>query len=213
VQNSASTEDDLEPEEKVPKEQWFRLSDDDVSLTSEDEVLNQGGVFMLFYEAMGQPALPPKVNVPVTTPVVEAAAVPLTTTDEDAVSTEASHVDEIEETLSAVRLVPPRSDTPQTVIDLRIDQPVPPDSSITTASSAEPDFGDPEQVEDFSNTSSSSQSSPSPTPPRQQSPRPSSPSPSQTRTLTPIMRTSSIADKAAAHRSHQRNVPSMVTAI
>lgn len=38
-------------EEKAPKKsQWWRLSDDDVSQVSEDNVLNQGGVFMLFYD-------------------------------------------------------------------------------------------------------------------------------------------------------------------
>jgi ubiquitin carboxyl-terminal hydrolase 1 len=38
-------------EEKAPrKSQWWRLSDDDVSQVSEDNVLNQGGVFMLFYD-------------------------------------------------------------------------------------------------------------------------------------------------------------------
>lgn len=40
-------------------EQWFRLSDDDVSLISEGNVLAQGGVFMLFYEAIE--TLPPSV--------------------------------------------------------------------------------------------------------------------------------------------------------
>ncbi|KFY39469.1 hypothetical protein V495_05929 [Pseudogymnoascus sp. VKM F-4514 (FW-929)] len=38
-------------EEKAPrKSQWWRLSDDDVSQVSEENVLNQGGVFMLFYD-------------------------------------------------------------------------------------------------------------------------------------------------------------------
>ncbi|KFY32203.1 hypothetical protein V493_00418 [Pseudogymnoascus sp. VKM F-4281 (FW-2241)] len=50
----ADEEADEEPEkekEKVPKRsQWWRLSDDDVSRVSEDNVLNQGGVFMLFYD-------------------------------------------------------------------------------------------------------------------------------------------------------------------
>jgi len=31
---------------------WWRLSDDDVSAVSEDHVLGQGGVFMLFYERL-----------------------------------------------------------------------------------------------------------------------------------------------------------------
>lgn len=35
---------------KKTQERWWRLSDEDVSSVSEEEVLNQGGVFMLFYE-------------------------------------------------------------------------------------------------------------------------------------------------------------------
>lgn len=38
-------------DEKAPvKEQWWRLSDDDVIKVSEENVLNQGGVFMLFFD-------------------------------------------------------------------------------------------------------------------------------------------------------------------
>ncbi|PGH27683.1 hypothetical protein AJ80_00698 [Polytolypa hystricis UAMH7299] len=37
---------------------WFRLSDEDVALVSESNVLAQGGVFMLFYEHVEQPSLP-----------------------------------------------------------------------------------------------------------------------------------------------------------
>lgn len=38
---------------------WWRLSDDDVSAVSEDHVLGQGGVFMLFYERVNVPAPDP----------------------------------------------------------------------------------------------------------------------------------------------------------
>ncbi|PGH03232.1 hypothetical protein AJ79_07427 [Helicocarpus griseus UAMH5409] len=38
--------------EKEKTEHWFRLSDEDVSLVSESNVLSQGGVFMLFYECI-----------------------------------------------------------------------------------------------------------------------------------------------------------------
>lgn len=37
---------------KRPGESWFRFSDDNVSAVSEEHVLSQGGVFMLFYEAI-----------------------------------------------------------------------------------------------------------------------------------------------------------------
>ncbi|KAF2103877.1 cysteine proteinase, partial [Rhizodiscina lignyota] len=36
--------------ELEPRERWWRLSDEDVSPASEGDVLQQGGVFMLFYE-------------------------------------------------------------------------------------------------------------------------------------------------------------------
>ncbi|CAL3966436.1 unnamed protein product [Diplocarpon coronariae] len=43
--------DDVEDVDKDEhKEQWWRLSDDDVTKVSEDNVLGQGGVFMLFYD-------------------------------------------------------------------------------------------------------------------------------------------------------------------
>ena len=41
-------------EAKKPVESWFCFSDDVVSPVSEDHVLSQGGVFMLFYEALLQ---------------------------------------------------------------------------------------------------------------------------------------------------------------
>ncbi|KAK2754495.1 hypothetical protein FQN54_006896 [Arachnomyces sp. PD_36] len=37
---------------KEPTERWFRLSDDDVAVMNEEDVMKQGGVFMLFYEAI-----------------------------------------------------------------------------------------------------------------------------------------------------------------
>ncbi|KAK0128459.1 hypothetical protein ONS95_000431 [Cadophora gregata] len=44
---------DTQNDEKSPhKEQWWRLSDDDVTKASEDAVLGQGGVFMLFYDCI-----------------------------------------------------------------------------------------------------------------------------------------------------------------
>lgn len=39
-----------EAEGEPERKQWWRLSDDDVIKVSEDAVLNQGGVFMLFYD-------------------------------------------------------------------------------------------------------------------------------------------------------------------
>ena len=42
--------------EKEKTERWYRLSDDDVQMVSESNVLSQGGVFMLFYEAVDSPS-------------------------------------------------------------------------------------------------------------------------------------------------------------
>lgn len=39
--------------DKEKSERWYRLSDEDVQMVSESNVMNQGGVFMLFYEAVG----------------------------------------------------------------------------------------------------------------------------------------------------------------
>ena len=41
-----------------PAERWWRLSDDEVSQVSQDNVLSQGGVFMLFYEQVQQKLAP-----------------------------------------------------------------------------------------------------------------------------------------------------------
>ncbi|PNS19337.1 hypothetical protein CAC42_2514 [Sphaceloma murrayae] len=41
-------------ERKEKTTQWWRLSDDDVTQATEEEVLNQSGVFMLFYEKLSQ---------------------------------------------------------------------------------------------------------------------------------------------------------------
>ncbi|KAJ5246688.1 hypothetical protein N7468_001671 [Penicillium chermesinum] len=42
--------------DKEKTERWFRLSDDDVQMVSEGHAMSQGGVFMLFYEAVDSPA-------------------------------------------------------------------------------------------------------------------------------------------------------------
>ncbi|KAL8971024.1 MAG: hypothetical protein Q9197_003493 [Variospora fuerteventurae] len=55
---------------------WWRFSDEDVSAVSEDDVLAQGGVFMLFYERVDQPSLPSAKDIP---PVEQAT--PATTSD------------------------------------------------------------------------------------------------------------------------------------
>ncbi|KAJ5952566.1 uncharacterized protein N7479_010979 [Penicillium vulpinum] len=44
--------------DKDKSERWWRLSDDDVQMVSENHVMNQGGAFMLFYEAVDDSASP-----------------------------------------------------------------------------------------------------------------------------------------------------------
>ncbi|KAG8631325.1 hypothetical protein KVT40_000465 [Elsinoe batatas] len=66
-------------EQQKKAEQWWRLSDDDVSQATEDEVLEQGGVFMLFYERLPASDIPlPERGV--ATEVPEAAAEVATST-------------------------------------------------------------------------------------------------------------------------------------
>lgn len=50
--DTSAVELDELKQDKEPKQKynWYRLSDDDVDLVSEETVLNQGGVFMLFYD-------------------------------------------------------------------------------------------------------------------------------------------------------------------
>ncbi|KAF9629487.1 Peptidase C19 ubiquitin carboxyl-terminal hydrolase 2 [Lasiodiplodia theobromae] len=57
--------EDVEGEEaKEDPEVWWRLSDEDVSRVSKDDVLGQGGVFMLFYEAKELPPPPSPIPSP-----------------------------------------------------------------------------------------------------------------------------------------------------
>lgn len=78
-------EDAIEPDDDVygaVKEGWWRLSDEDVSPVTEDDVAGQGGVFMLFYERVEMSAplhTIPSENmiVPTRDDVEEAAAIAL----------------------------------------------------------------------------------------------------------------------------------------
>lgn len=45
----------------ITKMRWWRLSDDDVSPVTEDQMLAQGGVFMLFYERIESPGIPERL--------------------------------------------------------------------------------------------------------------------------------------------------------
>ena len=53
-----SSDFSADDEEDQSREGWWRLSDEDVSEVTEDFVLSQGGVFMLFYEICERPPTP-----------------------------------------------------------------------------------------------------------------------------------------------------------
>lgn len=87
-------------EKGLVEEQWWRLSDDDVLKVSEDNVLGQGGIFMLFYDIV-EPASPislqnaakETVSVPKTSvESVLAASIPLPEEHDDDLDT--SDIDE-----------------------------------------------------------------------------------------------------------------------
>ena len=81
------------------KEQWWRLSDDDVTKVTEEAVLSQGGVFMLFYDCveLASPAsLKPLVDEP--TPVVDETAIDPVTVEERLEAAAKEPVQSIEQT-------------------------------------------------------------------------------------------------------------------
>lgn len=64
-EDSQTSETAQEPTHQDVSLKWWRLSDDDVDTVSEQEVLRQGGVFMLFYERDDIPRTFPIDSVPV----------------------------------------------------------------------------------------------------------------------------------------------------
>lgn len=63
-------------EANEPAENWYRCSDDEVTAVTKQDVLDQGGVFMLFYEKLENPALPaPEPSLPrAAEPILETVA-------------------------------------------------------------------------------------------------------------------------------------------
>jgi ubiquitin carboxyl-terminal hydrolase 1 len=87
-------------EKNIEEEQWWRLSDDDVMKVSEDNVLGQGGIFMLFYDCV-EPSSPMSSQLPIkeiafvtenSTEVLLAASIPLPEDSDDDLDT--SDIDE-----------------------------------------------------------------------------------------------------------------------
>ncbi|KAL8763680.1 MAG: hypothetical protein Q9184_000575 [Pyrenodesmia sp. 2 TL-2023] len=77
---------------KAPKSNdapWWRFSDEDVSAVSEENVLAQGGAFMLFYERMDGPSTPSVYSSsPVTHSMTESASTVLESQTQDSVMAE-----------------------------------------------------------------------------------------------------------------------------
>jgi len=85
------------------KEQWWRLSDEDVMKVSEDQVLGQGGVFMLFFDLI-QPAAPASAKDPAKIPLPDVedflesdSNTPVRAQEESTATTSASEMDEEED--------------------------------------------------------------------------------------------------------------------
>lgn len=76
-------------DEKNPlQEQWWRLSDEDVMKVTEDNVLSQGGVFMIFYDRIEPASVPPfglanAVTSETFDEAAVAASIPLPTDSDD----------------------------------------------------------------------------------------------------------------------------------
>lgn len=98
AEDSKSEETPNDDSGKLP---WWRLSDEDVSTVSDEDVLQQGGVFMLFYEREEQP-----VGVPAVAPICDTAEAQVP----DAVDTESSSKQE-DELETSTSIVEQKSDT------------------------------------------------------------------------------------------------------
>lgn len=85
---------------QAKSESWWRFSDEDVSPVSEDNVLAQGGVFMLFYEKVDEPPIVPKSSPdPVEEQIAKTASGEVCSQDDDA----ATKVDEGNDQLQSVQ--------------------------------------------------------------------------------------------------------------
>lgn len=204
---------------------WYRLSDDDVTMVSESTVLAQGGVFMLFYEAIEEPSRPQSSqqmgNLPTTSVEdrVEPTHEPVETTPPNPSKVEEVSLDEE----AITERDPTRSDLPMAKPD------IPPQPS----SAGIENF--PQHNDSSANQTTQQQQ---PQPPRVTSPIPTSvtlsdsdsPPPQTPRTppfvhpgVATVMRTAgpppdnSNKNKDGRKRKHSRNLldssPSMVTAV
>jgi ubiquitin carboxyl-terminal hydrolase 1 len=122
VEDGKSEQAQVDDSDKLP---WWRLSDEDVSTVSDEDVLQQGGVFMLFYEREEQP-----VDVPATEPINIAAEAPAP----DVVATESSTNQEDELETPQTKVEP--SSLPETSQEEAEPTPASEASASTTPSTA-----------------------------------------------------------------------------
>ena len=164
----ASPPTSVDGENETSVEKWWRLSDEAVSEVSEDHVLSQGGVFMLFYERMAHPQLPKRADTKTDIPA-DAQTV---------ASTEPTLEEATEESEDLVPLFVPTTAS----AEAHSEKPVPDDESgLATSANQAPPAGPDNHVSETS-LSASNSSSPAITPELEDTPR-------ENRKITPAMRT------------------------
>ena len=124
AEDSKPEESQADDDGKLP---WWRLSDEDVSTVSDEDVLQQGGVFMLFYEQDEQ-----LVDVPAATPACNTAEAQAP----DVVATESSTKQDEEESETPQTLVEPTNNTDLPEASEEAAEPTPAnDASVSTTAS------------------------------------------------------------------------------
>ena len=127
-------------DEKHPGETWWRLSDEDVHPVEEDFVLNQGGVFMLFYEMMPDiPRIQTKTETDIHIATLDTASItpPMSVADASAIPLPTISDDELDALLAEDEYVlaqppaswsPPSSPVPAPPLPHPRQVPTPPES-------------------------------------------------------------------------------------
>jgi ubiquitin carboxyl-terminal hydrolase 1 len=186
-------EEDGEEKDGAVEMRWWRLSDEDVTPVSEDEVLKQGGVFMLFYERESMPEVPARegtsdTTVAEATDTATAAEIASTVVTEQTIQNDASppSVTETEEPAQAEIDIPEPSPAPSSSMETGPNSTNPTTPSSVTTDSASP-FDDDVPSTDVT-TEDESECEPPDTPPHATAKHQSPPA-EQATPATPPMRT------------------------
>ena len=164
----ASPTTSADEENEKPVERWWRLSDEAVSEVSEDHVLSQGGVFMLFYERMARPQLPKRVD--------RTADIPAD--PQPVVSTEPMLEEATDESEDLVPLLVPTTAS----AEAHSNKPIPDDKTDLSTSGNQAPAADPDNHMSETSLPTSNTSSPVTTPKLEDAPK-------ENRQVTPTMRT------------------------